>query len=494
MDFYNFTYIYANGYLKKFRNYFDNLDLTYQGLTAILKTFYEYKKWRLYKDNKGQLIWYKGDLDRILLNRNVYLPQIKKVCFDKWEKNRISKGWEKEPPIDYSSEEEDMNKISDKMIYNDNYGEIDEAYSYYEPQYTNLRNISYFVSKDEDGDLVYNITEFETFDDGTYSNAKMECDKEDLQYYFGNEVANDIIQGKGKNYGNYITLNYDNEESIDTANVEEVNDYAKKIYGTTTYFKHAGYLLVDGEMLNFGGGGSYLDPRAIDHHNLNINGVTLYDFLALGNIRITPEGPGFEFCKTPTREQIGTIKKFISEYGNKNGYFLVDRVDAKGNQIWNKEYESYEYGDIISDILSNENPAKQYHSQFEDFLEEKKMGKKIYITEKQLKHIISESIKYCVEPEKVRIVKTYLDDNFIKGGIPCLGEDGYPTTTPIVALKGTDGQAVKNMTDKQLFALLIDRFQNIYSNDSRKKRFLQQIMKDWYYDRIKNNLLSVNEY
>ena len=78
-------------------------------------------------------------------------------------------------------------------------------------------------------------------------------------------------------------------------------------------------------------------------------------------------------------------------------------------------------------------------------------SKNIFITKKQM-DFINESLdsKYSVEPEKVKIVVKFLDDNFLKGGIPVIGEDGYPSTTPIVALKGTDGQVARNMTDQQL--------------------------------------------
>ena len=66
---------------------------------------------------------------------------------------------------------------------------------------------------------------------------------------------------------------------------------------------------------------------------------------------------------------------------------------------------------------------------------------------------------------------------------------------PIVALKGTDGNPVRNMTDKQTFELLKDKFGKIYSDKDRVNKFLAQILKDWYYKKIsKQGLLSVNSY
>ena len=129
-------------------------------------------------------------------------------------------------------------------------------------------------------------------------------------------------------------------------------------------------------------------------------------------------------------------------------------------------------------------------------MQRKKSIKKVYITEsqfQQIKSLLKED--FFIDTEKVNIVKKYLDDNFVKGGISCMDEKGYPKTLPIVGLKGTDGQVMKNMTDKQLFYMLQDKFSNIYSNHNQRDKFLQQIIKDWYYDRIsKQGLLSKNKY
>lgn len=122
-------------------------------------------------------------------------------------------------------------------------------------------------------------------------------------------------------------------------------------------------------------------------------------------------------------------------------------------------------------------------------------GKKIYITESQfsaLKKRINEM--YFVEPEKVGIVKKYLDDNFERGMLPIVGEDGYPSAMGVVGMKGVDGKIIKNMTAQQLFYLLQDKFSKIYSDSKQRDSFLKKIIQDWYYKRIKNSLLSRNNY
>ena len=130
-------------------------------------------------------------------------------------------------------------------------------------------------------------------------------------------------------------------------------------------------------------------------------------------------------------------------------------------------------------------------------LEESKKVKNIYITESQLdllKSRLNEG-QYFVDPEKVLIVKRYLDDNFVKASIPCMGSDGYPTALPIVGVKGTDGMVMRNMTDKQLFFMLQNKYQKMFADTNERDEFLKQVIKDWYYDKITNNgLLSVNTF
>ena len=77
--------------------------------------------------------------------------------------------------------------------------------------------------------------------------------------------------------------------------------------------------------------------------------------------------------------------------------------------------------------------------------------------------------------------------------ISSIGEDGYPKTISIVALKGNDGGILKNMNDKQLFYMLQDKFQHLYSDTVRRDNLLKQIIKDWYKNRIsKDGILTVN--
>lgn len=121
------------------------------------------------------------------------------------------------------------------------------------------------------------------------------------------------------------------------------------------------------------------------------------------------------------------------------------------------------------------------------------MGKKIIITETQeqklLEYLILERT-YPIEPNKVLLVKDYLDKNFKKGNLAEFGANGLPVNTPVVGLLN-NGQVVKNLTAKQLFDVLEDEFRGMFSDKIQRSKFLAQVIKDWYANKIsKEGLLS----
>jgi len=203
----------------------------------------------------------------------------------------------------------------------------------------------------------------------------------------------------------------------------------------------------------------------------------LYNKNTLNNLLGIDE-TGYEHTKPEHNKYLQILERYLERWEAMD--FEKERTD------YEEEPEEDEMERVSRELIDYDN------------LNENKMGRKIYITESQYNRIISEGIevaKYSVEPDKVKVVKEFLDNNFIKGGIAAIGEDGYPSTTPIVALKGTDGKPARNMSDKQAFELLKDKFGKIYSDKIQANKFLAQILKDWYYDRIsKQGLLSVNRY
>lgn len=100
---------------------------------------------------------------------------------------------------------------------------------------------------------------------------------------------------------------------------------------------------------------------------------------------------------------------------------------------------------------------------------------------------------YTIDPEKVLIVKKYLDSTFQRGTFEKIGENGYPTTVRIVAMLGNEGNVLKNMYLPQLKELLEDRYQKMFSDHDELGLFLEQVIKDWFDKKISvQGMLSVN--
>lgn len=121
------------------------------------------------------------------------------------------------------------------------------------------------------------------------------------------------------------------------------------------------------------------------------------------------------------------------------------------------------------------------------------MGKKIIITEQQeqtlLEHLIMEKT-YPIDPNKVLLVKAYLDKNFKKGKLAQFGDDGMPEGLSVAGMM-SGGNVVKNLTARQLFDVLENEFRGMFSDKIQRSKFLAQVIKDWYTGRIsKEGLLS----
>lgn len=120
------------------------------------------------------------------------------------------------------------------------------------------------------------------------------------------------------------------------------------------------------------------------------------------------------------------------------------------------------------------------------------MSKKIILREDQFEKLkmlfAKQGNQYSYSPEKVLIVKAYLDDNFShdpEDNIEGIGADGYVSNTPIVYMRNTfTGKKLRPMYDYQLLDLLCNKFSNMFTDDDEKTKFLGQVMKDWYYNKI----------
>lgn len=100
---------------------------------------------------------------------------------------------------------------------------------------------------------------------------------------------------------------------------------------------------------------------------------------------------------------------------------------------------------------------------------------------------------YCINPEKVLIVKKFLDKTFKRGLFDQVGPNGLPKRIKVVAMLNDSGTPLKNMYMSQLHDLLIDKFQHMFSDTVERSMFMKRVMDDWFDNKIGvHGLLSVN--
>ena len=134
--------------------------------------------------------------------------------------------------------------------------------------------------------------------------------------------------------------------------------------------------------------------------------------------------------------------------------------------------------------------------------------KKVIITEEQetiLANKLNEEIlqmpvdkkmnkPYCINPDKVILVKNFLDKNFQKGNLENIGANGLPQKVRIAAMMSSTGEVLRNLLDSELEDLLIDKFKNMFLDTNERGLFMKQVVDDWFNNKISPiGLLSVNK-
>lgn len=120
---------------------------------------------------------------------------------------------------------------------------------------------------------------------------------------------------------------------------------------------------------------------------------------------------------------------------------------------------------------------------------------KVLISEADERSLINSILAEAFSPssEKVLIVKDYLDKNFTKDSMDDIDENGYPKKITTAVMMSGDGQPLKTVLPKELLLLLDDKFSKIISDDSDRKKFLKQVITDWFSGNISSSgILSVN--
>lgn len=120
--------------------------------------------------------------------------------------------------------------------------------------------------------------------------------------------------------------------------------------------------------------------------------------------------------------------------------------------------------------------------------------KKIILNEAQERAIIKLLLKpsgladkqYPIHPEKVLIIKKFLDDGFKSGQRVELGPDGFPAVVPIVAMVDppTKQTVMAQMHPEELVGMLNSRYPDMYSEKEHRERFFQKVVEDWFNNKI----------
>lgn len=114
-----------------------------------------------------------------------------------------------------------------------------------------------------------------------------------------------------------------------------------------------------------------------------------------------------------------------------------------------------------------------------------------HIEQELFKSVIVES--FYPTTELVLQIKKYLDKNFAKTEIDDIGENGYPIKIKSAVLLSDKKQPLKTLQPRELLMLLDDNFHKIITNDDDRKKFLKQVIRDWFNGKIsKEGVLSVN--
>lgn len=120
--------------------------------------------------------------------------------------------------------------------------------------------------------------------------------------------------------------------------------------------------------------------------------------------------------------------------------------------------------------------------------------RKIKISEDNERQIIQDILAEAYYPtgEKVLAIKEYLDSNFQRIQTDDIDEKGYPKKVNGVTLM-SGNQPLKPMTMSELLIMLDDKFMHMISDKNDRRKFLMQVIRDWYDNKIdRNGVLSVN--
>ena len=233
----------------------------------------------------------------------------------------------------------------------------------------------------DDGDVFYkNIKSVSDLkiDDFVAGLGKVE-DITDNQIKIGNTWYAKMIIDRQAQYG---AINVTTEKPKAKLVSKEINQKAKDYFGLTNDLNETGYILSNGELLDFSGkkDGASAGTRNYDHREISsafeYSEVGMNEFINNGNIRYMPESNNLLMAQKPTPEQLSVIRKIVdSANGNIRIELMNDAYDwGNTNKTFSREYsKGTDFKNIQRDINSFFTSGKV--SDISQFLQVQGLGK-----------------------------------------------------------------------------------------------------------------------
>lgn len=271
-------------------------------------------------------------------------------------------------------------------------------------------------------------------EDGRYSvycennSGLLEYEANNLTYerlvkYFGEELAADMT-AKAKEIGKTTKILRDTLSAIVEKNkslsniTPDIYKKAKRKFGITNNVQVAGYINLDGTMLDFSGGYDYRlhDHRDISEIMSDVSGTKAMNaYIAQGNIRLMPESPSIEldYQHEPTAKQYATIRKVVDTLLAKldnYGRFFVEFSDA-GSSVESREYgRNTPTSKIISDIQyfykNGVLPQQSELSKFRYALTNKSTDGSVYTADVEVRYALSkETLDFLNNQDGVKVYR-----------------------------------------------------------------------------------------
>ena len=120
--------------------------------------------------------------------------------------------------------------------------------------------------------------------------------------------------------------------------------------------------------------------------------------------------------------------------------------------------------------------------------------KTIIIDEENERRLVGAILESAFYPnvQQVLNIEDFLNRNFRpKKLLTINNETGYSDFDNVVVMV-KNGVELETLNGKQLLRMLDDKFNNTVKDDADRRKFLKQVIDDWYNGRIRNGILSVN--